>query len=107
MVELARRSFITSLVAFGIGAPAIVRAGSLMAVKQVVWTSNDIVALLERRLDAAAAIMARNLSEAIYGDVMTGGSGDGLRRLLPSYPLEQTQALFPYREVAAGFSLNG
>jgi len=51
MVELARRSFITGLVALGVAAPAIVRAGSLMPVKQMVWNAKDIAALLDRRLD--------------------------------------------------------
>lgn len=52
MVELARRSFLTGLIALGVTAPAIVRVGSLMPVKQMLWTDDDIARLLDRRLDA-------------------------------------------------------
>jgi len=51
MVDLARRSFIAGLGAALITAPAIVRAGSLMPVKQMIWAPDDIAALLDARLD--------------------------------------------------------
>lgn len=38
----SRRSFITGLVAF-VAAPAIVRAGSLMPVKKLVWPSKFVI----------------------------------------------------------------
>lgn len=51
MVEIARRSFITGLVAL-VAAPAIVRVGSLMPVKTVLWSTDDIAKLLDQRIDA-------------------------------------------------------
>lgn len=51
MAEFARRSFIAGLGAALIVAPVIVRAGSLMPVKQMVWVDDDIASLLDARLD--------------------------------------------------------
>lgn len=56
MVELARRSFITGLITL-VAAPAIVRAGSLMPVKHMVWSSDDIAQLLDKRLDVFTEAM--------------------------------------------------
>lgn len=63
MVEIARRGFITGLIAL-VAAPAIVRAGSLMPVKQILprelsWA--DIVNVsLRNRADALGEMVTRN-----------------------------------------------
>lgn len=51
MIEANRRSFLAGLGAALITAPAIVRAGSLMPVRQMIWDTDEIAALLNRRLD--------------------------------------------------------
>lgn len=73
MVELARRSFITGLIAL-VAAPAIVRAGSLMPVRQMQPESlEDLVAMLSRRIDVAERVMANNLLQSLYGDLAPSG----------------------------------
>lgn len=65
MAELARRSFITGLIAL-VAAPAIVRAGSLMPVKTYVTNADDLVALLARRIDEADRVLLNNLMQVYY-----------------------------------------
>ena len=64
----SRRSFLTGLGAALITAPAIVRAGSLMPVKQMP-TVEDLNDLLRRRVDGAYAAMLENLDRNLFGDV--------------------------------------
>jgi hypothetical protein len=109
MIEVARRSFITGLIAL-VAAPAIVRAGSIMPVKAVAWSKDELLALLDRRLDEVVAVMARNLNEAIFGDVIGGGKNWPLAGLvrMEGVPLDRCEGtLFPFKQMTAGFALHG
>lgn len=108
MIEVARRSFITGLIAL-VAAPAIVRAGSLMPVNTVVWTADDIAELLSRRIDEATRVLQNNLMKSIYGDMAPAGDLAGFvanadhrhagdRGGVPMYAI---------RELAVGIPLHG
>ena len=64
-MTLSRRSLIGSLICL-VAAPAIVRASSLMAVKPVELSIEE---LLKLRIDEAYRVMDRNLAENFYGDL--------------------------------------
>ena len=64
---LPRRSFLLGAAASLIAAPAIVRAASLMPVKQM-RTVEDIYALLAERINEAHRLMAESLSRTLYGE---------------------------------------
>lgn len=76
MVELARRSFLTGLGAALFVAPAIVRASSLMPIKTLEPINIDeMVVLLQRRLEAAEREMARQMAQSLYADVNNAPRG--------------------------------
>ena len=99
MIEVARRSFLTGLGAALIAAPAIVRAGSLMPVrslkpdwKHLVYHGDGmpisymgydlnfdgrfpLADLLDRRIEAAHQVLARNLRASLDTLVYDEGSG--------------------------------
>lgn len=118
MIEVARRSFITGLIAL-MAAPAIVRAGSLMPVKTIVWSKDELLALLDRRLDHCAEVLARNLRDAIYSDVQAGrvfnrngvvGGLAGLVRIEGVDPSRCEGTLlpaWPHREWSVGVAIHG
>jgi hypothetical protein len=81
MVDLARRSFITGLIAFGVTAPAIVRAGSLMPVKQMIWNPDDIAALLDGLLDDRASLWDEHYASR-YGLPLMGAVDENTRRVI-------------------------
>lgn len=62
----SRRSFLVGLGAL-IAAPAIVRVGSLMPVKQIP-SVEDLGDLLRQRMNDAYKVMADNLNSGLYGD---------------------------------------
>ncbi len=68
----SRRSFLTGFGAALITAPAIVRADSLMPVKQMP-SVEDLNDLLRRRMDGAYAAMRENLDRNLYGDFTVQG----------------------------------
>ena len=65
-MTLSRRSLIGSLICL-VAAPAIVRASSLMAVKPVELSVEELLKLA--RENEAYRIMERNLAENFYGDL--------------------------------------
>jgi hypothetical protein len=79
MIESSRRGFLTGLIAFGVTAPAIVRATSIMPVK-VFDTVNvdEMVALLARRIAEAENNMARQMAQSLYGSGATETPLEGL-----------------------------
>jgi hypothetical protein len=101
MVEIARRSFITGLIAM-VAAPAIVRAGSLMPVKAMP-SVDDIHALLEARINDCVKIMARNLSETLYGDLPGRAFNAGLSGLITV----QDAAPWRLKQMVSGISFRG
>lgn len=69
----SRRSFMTSLGAALITAPAIVRVSSIMPVKQMApsISIDEFAALLQVRLDAAQNELARQLAQSLYAHGQT------------------------------------
>lgn len=108
MVEIARRSFITGLIAL-VAAPAIVRVGSLMPVKTVVWSVDDIAELLSRRIDEATRVLQNNLLQSIYGDMAPAGDLAGfVANADRRYAGDRSGApLYAFRELAVGIPLRG
>ena len=86
MIEASRRGFLTGLIAFGVTAPAIVRAASIMPVK--VYERIDVgvlTRLLNERLERAQALMEKAVKEwadqTIYSGNVAAHSG-GLASLV-------------------------
>lgn len=105
MVEMKRRAFIGGLIAL-VAAPAIVRTGSLMPVKAFDPSPAEIVALLERRIEAANAVLARQMNEMLYGDIsVTGHEGQllGLQALIQDVPSSSVGGIsrYPFRQIGA------
>jgi len=72
-----RRSLITGLISFAATAPAIVRATSLMPVKpeRLIDPTEEVIALLKRRIADAENVMMENIKTCIFGDTAIGISG--------------------------------
>jgi len=83
---IGRRGFLMGLGAL-MAAPAIVSVSSIMPVKAM--PSVDMLDLLQRRISEAESIMARDLSELIYGDT-SQAEKFGLSRLVD----ESTGAIY-------------
>lgn len=86
MVELARRSFITGLIALVV-APAIVRAGSIMPVKTYLVVDPADIAELMARLDDRAELWDGEYADrygpprgaVVHRSLIEGRSGRTLR----------------------------
>jgi hypothetical protein len=95
MVELARRTFLAGLGALLVTAPAIVRATSIMPVKAYEpIDSNEIMRLLEQRLEHAQQILERNIKEYIDREVYgtrSNGTRGGLAGLISDHPAPYTR----------------
>lgn len=79
----SRRAFITGLGAALVTAPAIVRAGSLMPVKQMP-TVEMLKDLLEQRVNDAFEITKNHMAHCLFGDSLYVGEAQSLWRI----PLE-------------------
>jgi hypothetical protein len=81
MVELAHRSFLTGMIAFGVTAPAIVRAGSLMPVKSYLVVNHDDIAELLARLDDRGSLFDHQYAER-YGLPILGEINPQTRQVI-------------------------
>lgn len=79
MIELARRSFITGLIAL-VAAPAIVRAGSIMPVRSYIEpvTAEDLAELL-MRLDDRGGLFDHEYARR-YGNPILGAIDEKTRQ---------------------------
>lgn len=106
MIEVARRSFITGLIAL-VAAPAIVRAGSIMPVKSYA-TNEQLLALLSRRIIVAEELMAIHIKEwmnrELYGD---GASSHSSGLALLCAEVVQEPAPWRMKGLTAGVAVHG
>lgn len=99
---IGRRGFITGLISLA-AAPAIVRASSLMPVKQMSPAlvsfeqyEKAMNAFLQKRLDEAYAAIRDNMSRCLYGDGTAAllWQHDGPAEALPYVSLLSTVGLY-------------
>lgn len=64
----SRRGFLVGLATSLLAAPAIVRAASLMPVRQMP-PAQTLEELLKQRMDDAYAVMAQHMRQCLYGDL--------------------------------------
>lgn len=91
---LARRKFLTGLAA-AFAAPAIVKASSLMPVKAMP-SEEELMALLNARMNDVYKVMAEAMSQMIYGD----------QNITPvRFTGFEPRLSFPYQPLSLGFKV--